>query len=57
MTIKSVTGILLDGGKITYDTGFTYSSNVAAVNLAQALGKEKLLNYYEKFGFGTKNWN
>ncbi len=25
-----------------------------AVNLAQALGKEKLLNYYEKFGFGTK---
>lgn len=41
-------------GKITYDTGFTYSSNVAAVNLAQALGKEKLLNYYEKFGFGTK---
>lgn len=41
-------------GKITYDVGFTYSSNVAAVNLAQALGKEKLLSYYEKFGFGTK---
>lgn len=41
-------------GKITYDVGFTYSSNVAAVNLAQALGKEKLLSYYEKFGFGEK---
>ena len=41
-------------GKITYDVGFTYSSNVAAVNLAQALGKEKPLSYYEKFGFGEK---
>jgi penicillin-binding protein 2B len=41
-------------GSITYDTGFTYSSNVAAVHLAQALGKEKLLSYYEKFGFGSK---
>ena len=41
-------------GKITYDKGFTYSSNVAAVLLSQKLGKEKLLDYYKKFGFGTK---
>lgn len=41
-------------GKISYDTGFTYSSNVAAVLLAQSLGKDKLLDYYEKFGFGKK---
>lgn len=41
-------------GSISYDTGFTYSSNVAAVNLAQKLGKDKLLSYYEKFGFGSK---
>ena len=41
-------------GKITYDKGFTYSSNVAAVLLSQKLGKEKMLDYYKKFGFGTK---
>ena len=41
-------------GKITYDTGFTYSSNVAAVNLAQKLGKDKLMDYYTNFGFGTE---
>lgn len=41
-------------GKITYDTGFAYSSNVAAVLLAQKLGNDKLLSYYEKFGFGEK---
>ena len=41
-------------GKITYDTGFTYSSNVAATKLAQELGKEKLLDYYTKLGFGRK---
>ncbi len=41
-------------GKISYNTGFTYSSNVAAVLLAQKLGKDKLLSYYEKFGFGSK---
>ena len=40
--------------KITYDTGFTYSSNVAAVLLTKKLGKEKLSEYYKKFGFGTK---
>lgn len=41
-------------GVISYDTGFTYSSNVAAVMLSQRLGKDKLMEYYKKFGFGTK---
>ena len=41
-------------GTITYDTGFTYSSNVAATKLAQELGKEKLLDYYTELGFGQK---
>ena len=41
-------------GTITYDTGFTYSSNVAAVLLSKELGKDKLLDYYKKFGFGEK---
>jgi len=41
-------------GKITYDQGFTYSSNVAAVNLAQRLGIDKLTAFYEALGFGSK---
>lgn len=41
-------------GKISYDTGFTYSSNVAAVRLAQQLGKKTLSNYYHDLGFGSK---
>lgn len=41
-------------GEITFDTGFMYSSNVAASILAKNLGREKLLNYYNKFGFGQK---
>lgn len=41
-------------GSITFDTGFTYSSNVAAVILSKKLGKDKLLEYYKKFGFGSK---
>ncbi len=41
-------------GTITYDTGFTYSSNVAAANLGLELGKDKLIEYYKKFGFGRK---
>lgn len=41
-------------GTITYDVGFTYSSNVAATLLAQKLGKEKLLDYYTDLGFGQK---
>lgn len=38
-------------GSITFDTGFTYSSNVAATKLAQKLGKEKLVDYYKNLGF------
>ncbi len=41
-------------GTITYDTGFTYSSNVAATLLAQKLGKEILKDYYTDLGFGQK---
>ena len=41
-------------GNITYDVGFTYSSNVAATLLAQQIGKEKLLDYYSALGFGKK---
>ena len=32
-------------GTITFDTGFTYSSNTAAVRLAQRLGKDKLTDF------------
>jgi len=41
-------------GNITYDKGFTYSSNVAAANLGLTLGRDTLIEYYKKFGFGKK---
>ncbi len=41
-------------GSITYDRGFTYSSNVAAVRLSQMLGKNKLYSYYSKLGYGSQ---
>lgn len=41
-------------GNITYDTGYAYSSNVGATNLALKLGRQKLLDYYESLGFGQK---
>ena len=41
-------------GKINYDTGFAYSSNVGATNLALKLGTEKLRSFYESLGFGSK---
>lgn len=41
-------------GDITYDTGFAYSSNVAASLLALELGTDKLKNYYKTLGFGSK---
>lgn len=41
-------------GEITYDKGFAYSSNVAATNLGLTLGKDLLVDYYRKFGFGAK---
>jgi len=39
-------------GTISYDEGFAHSSNVAATNLALAMGKEKLYNFYSSLGFG-----
>lgn len=41
-------------GTISYDVGFTYSSNIAAANLGLEMGKDKLIEYYKKFGFGYK---
>ena len=41
-------------GNITYDVGFTYSSNVAAVNLSKRLKRQGLKNYYTNLGFGEK---
>lgn len=46
-------------GKITYDKGFAYSSNVAATNLANKIGGGKLngvklKEFYESLGFGAK---
>ena len=41
-------------GTITYDSGFAYSSNVAATNLALEIGREELYNYYTSLGFGKK---
>lgn len=41
-------------GSITYDTGFAYSSNVAATNLGLKLGAAKLNDFYDSCGFGKK---
>ena len=41
-------------GDISFNTGFTYSSNVAATIIARRLGVEKLTDYYKKLGFGSK---
>lgn len=41
-------------GTISYDTGFAYSSNVAATKLALSLGVGKLKDFYENCGFGKK---
>jgi len=41
-------------GEIDYDTGFAYSSNVAATKLALKLGNKKLRSFYETLGFGEK---
>ena len=41
-------------GSINYDTGFAYSSNVAATKLGLALGAGKLNDYYLRCGFSTK---
>ncbi len=39
-------------GYIDYDTGFAYSSNVAATKLALQLGSTTLRSFYETLGFG-----
>ncbi len=41
-------------GEISYDTGFKYSSNVAATALGLKLGVSKLTDFYESLGFGFK---
>jgi len=41
-------------GEISYDTGFAYSSNVAATKLGLELGVNKLTDYYKNLGFGKK---
>ncbi len=41
-------------GDISFDTGYTYSSNVAATIIARRLGVDKLTDYYKKLGFGKK---
>ena len=41
-------------GVINYDTGFAYSSNVAATNLALKIGSAKLNDFYDLAGFGKK---
>lgn len=65
-TFLSGTKVLSDGqtkikdfnntgwGTISYDTGFAYSSNVAATNLGLALGSAKLNDFYNLCGFGEK---
>ncbi len=39
-------------GEIDFDTGFAYSSNVAATILALELGADKLRSFYDTLGFG-----
>jgi len=41
-------------GTISFDTGFAYSSNVAATLLSKRLGASSLQNYYERLGFGSE---
>ena len=41
-------------GTITFDYGFTMSSNVGATNLGLKLGRDKLYDYYSSLGFGKK---
>ncbi len=41
-------------GDISFDTGYTYSSNVAATIIARRLGVDKLTDYYKKLGFSKK---
>ena len=40
-------------GEIDFDTGFAYSSNVAATLLSKELGAKELRGFYESLGFGV----
>ena len=51
-TIKDFNGV--GWGKITYDEGFAYSSNVAASYLSFKIGRDNLYDFYDKIGFGKK---
>lgn len=41
-------------GTISYDAGFSWSSNTAATRLALKMGRDKLYNFYSDLGFGKK---
>ncbi|MDD4187828.1 MAG: penicillin-binding transpeptidase domain-containing protein [Bacilli bacterium] len=41
-------------GKISFDTGFIYSSNTAAVRIGQSIGRDYLTDFYENLGFNQK---
>ena len=41
-------------GTITFDYGFTMSSNTGATTLALKMGRDKLYEYYKSLGFGKK---
>lgn len=41
-------------GTINYNNGFLASSNVAATNLSFRIGRNKLMDFYKKVGFGKK---
>ncbi|MBR1413835.1 MAG: penicillin-binding protein [Bacilli bacterium] len=41
-------------GVIDFDTGFAYSSNVAATKLGLKLGVKRLKSFYNDLGFGSK---
>lgn len=51
-TIKDFNGY--GWGRITYDEGFAYSSNVAATYLSFKTGADKLRTFYRDLGFGEK---
>jgi len=51
-TIKDFNG--RGWGTISFDSGFSWSSNVGATTLALDLGRDKLHNFYKSLGFGKK---
>ena len=51
-TIKDFNGV--GWGRISFDEGFAYSSNVAATYLSFKTGRDNLHDFYDKIGFGKK---